>query len=457
MELVDRDLSNVKLSITHKRLTELHPADVADILEQLDPKQRSAVFDHLDQQQAAQAFSELEDEFQTDMLDDLGEHKAADLLAQMEPDDAADIIGDLPYEKAEKLLWLMGVSDEKRIRSLLGYKDKTAGGIMTTDFVAIPQDMSVGETIEKIRQLDENHENVHYIYTLDDQEQLRGAFSLRSLVLADNNAQVQTIADTDLITVGPDEDQEDVAESISKYNLLALPVVDETSKIIGIVTIDDAIDVLEEEHSEDLQIAGASSLGRDGESIGIGNVLLWLLRKHMWIIIWAVFAILITMSGYLQEVLPTLIFAPLVLLVATETVGFAMNDLLEYSSASKAPKARRLLGRNLMASLLTALAIGCLSSVLFVAIGGIPDGSAPFSTEHFILQELLFYGLVPAIATALLTILAGTLITLIARRQLEKDKPLSVIPATLVMMTLAFAVQIGLQLLLVIIHPLSLI
>ena len=456
MELVDRDLSTVKLSMTHKRLAELHPADVADILEQLDPKQRGAVFEHLDKQQAAQTFSELEDVYQADMLDDLSEHEAAGLLAQMEPDDAADILGDLPYEKAEKLLWLMGVSDERRIRNLLGYKDKTAGGIMTPDFVAVPEGLSVGETIERIRGLDENHESVHYVYTLDSDGQLLGALSLRSLVLADNDTLVGTLAESDLITASPDDDQENVADVISKYDLLALPVVDETGKLLGIVTIDDAMDVLEEEHSEDLQIAGAANPGGEKNSQGLGGMLLWLLRKELWFVVWAVFGILAVMSGNLSTALIPLLFSPFVLLIADDIVAYAFNDLLEYGSAANAPKPHALLGRNFLASLVTAIVASGLAFVFFQAVStnlaespfaATLQNAAPlaslagFGLSH--LTHVLFAGALSSVLAAFLLILLGVTVTLIARHRLNRDKGLAVLPITLIAMVLGLALQIA--------------
>ena len=151
MDLLDRDLSQVKLSVTHKRLHELHPADMADILEKLSPSQRAAVFEHLDNERAADTISELEDELQADVIDDLSERRASDLLAEMDPDDAADIIGDLPYDKAEALLRLMGVKESGAIRSLLGYREKTAGGIMTPEVTTVTEDMTVQEVIDQLR------------------------------------------------------------------------------------------------------------------------------------------------------------------------------------------------------------------------------------------------------------------------------------------------------------------
>ena len=251
MDLLDRDLSEVQLSVTHKRLDELHPADVADILEQLDPQQRATVFEHLDDAQATEAISEMEDEYQADFIEDLDDARAAGLLGSMDPDDAADIVRDLSYEKAETLLRLMGMEDATEIRRLLGYKDGTAGGMMTTQFVAVHEDTTVGETIEVLRELDEDHPTVHYVYVLDEYDRFTGVLSLRTLVLTDDAKPVGEVMYDDVISVPPEETEEDVAADIFKYDLPAMPVVDEHGVLLGIVTVDDAWDAIEEDVSGD--------------------------------------------------------------------------------------------------------------------------------------------------------------------------------------------------------------
>lgn len=257
MDLLDRDLSEVQLSVTHKRLDELHPADVADILEQLDPQQRANVFRHLDDAQATEAVSEMEDEYQADFIEDLDEARAADLLGSMDPDDAADIVRDLSYEKAETLLRLMGVEDAAEIRRLLGYKDGTAGGMMTTQFVAVRQTDTVGQTIEVLRELPDEHPTVHYVYALDEYDKLVGVLSLRTLVLARDDALIQDVMYDDIISVPPDEEEDDVAADIFKYDIPAMPVCDEHGALLGIVTVDDAWDAIEEDVSGDKMKASA--------------------------------------------------------------------------------------------------------------------------------------------------------------------------------------------------------
>ncbi len=455
MELVDRDLSSLKLSMSHKRLHELHPADVADILEQLEPQQRAKVFDHLDSQQAAETMSELDDEYQTDLIDDMSESEASELLASMDPDDAADIIGDLPYEKAEKLLWLMGVQDSRRIRSLLGYKEKTAGGIMTTDFVSVSEDCTVAETIEKLRSVSEEFGSISYIYTVNAQGVLTGALSLRSLVLAAPDTKVHELAERDLITAGPDEDQEEAADIISKYGFFALPIVDENKKLLGIVTVDDALEVMEEEHSEDLQIAGAATGGnRDEEHMSTGSLLRWFLRRMMWFVVWVALTLMVVMAGGFEYFVGALIFAPFVLLLADNAVSFAASDLMDYGGPSSSGSLGKLFGRNVIVTLVIAV-LGTLLSLAFAgalkvnteALTTVTSGQDSSSYAQAITQPLITEitdACLPAVAAACLVTICSTLVTVYGRRRLDKGKQLSNTAITFVVMLFALAVQFGL-------------
>ena len=259
MDLLDRDLSDVHLSVSHKTLDELHPADVADILEQLDPQQRANVFKHLDKDQAFEAVAELDDEIQTEFIDDLPEAQASALLGSMDPDDAADIVRDLPREKAEVLLRLMGVEDARDIRRLLGYKEGTAGGMMTTQYVAVGKDATVREVTEVLRNLDDDFPTVHYVYVLDDAKKLAGVVSLRTLLLAkDAKTMAEVMYDENVITVTPDETEDDVSAAIFRYDLPAIPVVDEGGHMLGIVTTEDAWDVVEDDVADKGKLSPAA-------------------------------------------------------------------------------------------------------------------------------------------------------------------------------------------------------
>ena len=248
MDLLDRDLSDVHLSVSHKTLDELHPADVADILEQLDPQQRANVFKHLDKDQAFEAVAEMEDEIQTEFIEDLPEAQASALLGKMDPDDAADIVRDLSYEKAETLLRLMGVEDAREIRRLLGYKEGTAGGMMTTQYVAVSKETTVAQATEVLRNLEDDFPTVHFVYVLDEAKKLVGVVSLRTLLLAKDNKIIGDIMyDDNVISVTPDETEDDVSAAVFRYDLPAIPVVDEIGHMLGIVTTEDAWDVVEDD------------------------------------------------------------------------------------------------------------------------------------------------------------------------------------------------------------------
>ncbi|WP_293816806.1 magnesium transporter [uncultured Parolsenella sp.] len=331
MDLIDRDLSNVKLSVSHQTLDDLHPADVADIIEQLDPRLRGQVFAQLDDDQAAEAMAELDDdEMAAKIVGGMADADASRMLSEMDPDDAAELVSELDYDRAEKLLRLMGINEQRAIRQLLGYKDDTAGRIMTSEFVAVSRDTTVAEVAERMRALPDDFEPVNYVYVTDEAGKLAGVVSVRHLFVSDATDTLGKLAgDDEVISAKPDDDQEDVAEDIAKYNLLAMPVVDEkTGKILGIVTVDDALDVLEEEHEEDLQIAGGST-GDAGSHEGSGE-LLRLVRHQMWFFFWMVAEMVMALAWGSPTALAVGFALPVALLVADEMVRYVTAFFLEH-------------------------------------------------------------------------------------------------------------------------------
>ena len=331
MDLIDRDLSNVKLSVSHQTLDDLHPADVADIIEQLDPRLRGQVFAQLDDAQAAEAMAELDDdEMAAKIVGDMADADASRMLSEMDPDDAAELVGELDYERAEKLLRLMGINEQRAIRQLLGYKDDTAGRIMTSEFVSVPRETTVAEVADRMRGLPDDFEPVNYIYLTDDAERLCGVVSVRHLFIASPDDTLGKLAgDDDVLTAKPDDDQEDVAEDIAKYNLLAMPVVDEKSgKILGIVTVDDALDVLEEEHEEDLRIAGGTANSSDSDTSS--GELMRFLRNEMWFFFWMAAAVVLALVLGPSTGVAVAFAAPVALVAAGEMVRYVTSFFLEY-------------------------------------------------------------------------------------------------------------------------------
>lgn len=335
MDLVERDLSNVKLSVSHKTLDDMHPADIADIIERLDPRLRGQVFAQLDDEQRAGAMAEFDDDaMAAELMGGMNEREASRMLSEMDPDDAAELVSELDYDKAEKLLRLMGVQEQRAIRQLLGYREDTAGRIMTSEFAALPEDKTAADAVELLRGLDEDFESVRYVYLSDEDNKLSGVVTLNALIVAQPETPLADICTREVITASPEDDQEDVAEDIAKYNLLAMPVVADDGHLLGIVTVDDALDVLEEEHAEDLQIAGG--IASDDESAHGGD-LLWLLRRNAWFFIWMVgVGFFVTLSyltpafqAPLSEMLLVCSALPIALVLADDSVSYVTNFFLE--------------------------------------------------------------------------------------------------------------------------------
>lgn len=439
MDLLDRDLSHVQLSVTHKRLHELHPADVADILEKLSPTQRAKVFEHLENTQAAEAISELEDEFQADVIDDLGSQRAANLLGIMDPDDAADIIGDLPYEKAEMLLRLMGVKEAGAVRSLLGYKEKTAGGIMTSEVTTVTEEMTVQQVIEFLRGEAAEHESIYYIYVVEDDRHLTGVISLRDLIVSSPETCVSDIVKHDVITVHADDDQEDVAEIMSKYDLLALPVVDETGKLLGIVTVDDALDVLEEESAEDLALA----TGRRGplRVTGLWN---WVGRDG-WLAVWGlVFLALAAIGrGHLDDGIAAVamlaaVLSPVVLRIAEDVAAHVVAQVIEGGDPDERPSPLR----RIATDGLSGLGLGVLVGLLVLGVMEVVLSDPGTPAEELLVTSLTLAGMF-ALAILLVS-LAGSIVTLVLERRSDAEKPVSHLAVSIGLMTFAGATFAGL-------------
>ncbi len=252
-------IPQVQLNVSHSRLADLHPADLADILEQLNIADAGAVLGRLDTEIAADTLNEVEYPLQSEILSGLDPERASDLLEMLPPDDAADILADMPKDEAERLLSLMAISESQPIRDLLRYDAQTAGGIMTSEVLALTQDLTVEEALAYLRQNSEHLEMIYYLYIIDSERHLIGIVSLRSLVVAEPGTKLQALMDEDVIKVRIETDQEEVARIIAKYDLLGVPVVDDEERLIGLITVDDVIDVIHEEQAEDFsEIAGAS-------------------------------------------------------------------------------------------------------------------------------------------------------------------------------------------------------
>ncbi len=241
---VETSIASIKLRVPHGGLAELHPADLASIIDQLAPRDRAGVLASLDDEAAADAIEEMEPDTQVEVLEDLAPARAADILEEMSPDDAADLVADLSDEARAEILALMETEEAEEVRELLGYPEDSAGGIMTTEYVAVPATLTAAQTIDRLRELEPDAETIYYVYVTDDDGRLVGVLSLRDLIVAQPSTLISTVMIAEPVAVGVLADQDEVAQVVARYNLLAVPVVDDDGRLAGIVTVDDAMDAI---------------------------------------------------------------------------------------------------------------------------------------------------------------------------------------------------------------------
>ena len=241
---VESSIASIKLRVPHQRLAELHPADLAAILDRLAPRDRAGVLASLDDEAVADAMEEMEPDTQVEVLEDLAPERAADILEEMSPDDAADLVADLDQDVRDEILGHMERKEAEEVQELLGYPEDAAGGIMTTAYIAVGAHLTAADAIDVLRELEPDAETVYYVYVADDDDRLVGVLSLRDLIVAQPNTPIADVMIREPVAVGAYADQDEVAEVVAHYNLLAVPVVDEEGRLVGIVTIDDAIDTV---------------------------------------------------------------------------------------------------------------------------------------------------------------------------------------------------------------------
>jgi magnesium transporter len=234
----------VKLKISHERLAKLHPADIADIVENLAPDERQAVFQTLDEGVAAEALEEVEPRVQKAIVESLDSGRAADIVEEMRPDAAADLLADLPQERTEQILVQMKPEERQDVVELLEHGEKTAAGRMTTEFLALPVSATVQNAVDSMRHFEGGVEAVSTIYLVDSHGTLVGAVPLAKIVLADPATPMLSLTQEPLILSHEGVDDTEVAELFDKYNLLMMPVVDEHNKLTGVITSDDVISML---------------------------------------------------------------------------------------------------------------------------------------------------------------------------------------------------------------------
>jgi len=231
----------VKLSIEHERLAQLHPSDIADILEDLAPAEREAVLRTLDEETAAETLEEVEPKLQKSLVQALDSETAAGIVEEMDPSAAADLLAELPDERSEAILEEMDPEERQEVKELLEFREDSAAGRMTTEYVAVPQTATVADGIRALRGFEGDPETITEIYLIDSSETLQGVVPLARLVLARPETRMEVLTEPRFVTVRADQHENQVAELFDKYNLRALPVVDKAGKLVGVIEADHVI------------------------------------------------------------------------------------------------------------------------------------------------------------------------------------------------------------------------
>ncbi len=264
MSTIEPVPQDVRLSVAYTKFADVHPSDIADIIEQLDEDQRSKVLALIEDPKAAEVLTHVLPRYRSSVTGSIDEERLSDLLEIMPPDEATDILGSLPREKAGELLSLMGIEEAAVVSELLGYEPDTAGGRMTTEYISVANWMTAEEIIEYLREVGSEAETIYYVYVVDRDGHLSGVLSLRELLRAKADEPASRLMTRDFISAEVSDDQELVADKFSRYNLISLPVVDKENTLKGIVTVDDAIDVMLQESSEDFSELSGVPLGEEG-------------------------------------------------------------------------------------------------------------------------------------------------------------------------------------------------
>jgi CBS domain-containing protein len=232
----------MRLKVSSDKIADLHPADLAEIISDLTRAESSKLLDSLDVKTVADTLEEVEPDFQASLVERMTDEKVADVLEEMAPDAAADLLAELPEERSAELLNLMQREEAQDVRELLAYPVDSAGGLMNTEFVAVRPELTAEQAMVVLRKMADQAETIFYVYVTDEQDHLVGVFSLQNLVLADPHAHVDEFMHHRVVSVNLKDSQDEVAQIVAKYSLLAVPVVDDEKHLHGIVTADDALD-----------------------------------------------------------------------------------------------------------------------------------------------------------------------------------------------------------------------
>ncbi len=233
---------SMRLKVPVEKLADLHPSDIAEIISDLSRSEHQDLLQKLDLKQLADTLEEVEPDYQANLIEHFSDEKVADVLEEMSPDEATDLLAELPAERRQGLLTLMEKDEAEEVRELLRYEEDSAGGLMTTEYVDVQPEMTAAQTIEHLRKVGEDTELLYYVYVTDGQNRLIGVFSLSDLIIARPETPILQFMHKRVVSVELQDRQDEIAQIVAKYNLMAVPVVDAEDHLHGIVTADDALD-----------------------------------------------------------------------------------------------------------------------------------------------------------------------------------------------------------------------
>lgn len=353
-------------------LRERHPADIVDILRELNPTERVMSFRLLDKNKISEVFALFEPIEQEELLKQFTEHHAREILLQMHPDDRTQLFDELPAHIVEKLLKLLPPLERKEANELFNYPHNSAGRIMTPEYVDLQMDMTVEKALGHIRKTGPNRETIYICYIVDETKKLRGVASLKNIILADTGQYIRDIMNENVIYVRTTDDQEKAAQVVQKYDILAVPVVDNEDRLVGIVTVDDVLDVVQEEATEDFQkMAGIQTIEekyfRVGFSRRVSNRVAWLVI----LVIAATIsqAILRSYSGVLSSVIALTYFIPM-LTGSGGNTGSQSSTLIIRALATGEVKSREW-WRIILREFKVGVALGLIMGIIAFSIASI--------------------------------------------------------------------------------------
>lgn len=397
-------------------LNNVHPADAAEIIEALPDEEKRHLFEVWDADRSADALLEMDDEEQVEIAETLRLAVIAGILNEMPVDDAVDLIGDLPHERAVRIMERMNPEQRVEVKRLLEHREDTAGGLMTSEFVSLNKEMTAEQAIDWLRRVRPAADETYYIFVVDNEEKLAGVISLRDLIIAEPAARIKNIMNKNVIYVGTTTDQEEAARIIRKYDLLALPVVDLEDKLVGMVTVDDIIDVIQHEATEDMY----RMVGLASDERVITPLFISLKRRLPWLYINLVTALVAASVVSLFEStiakLATLaVMMPIVAGMGGNAGSQTLTIIVRSIALGEISKdtARKALIKEATLGLLNGMAIGIVIAVityvwqgnmvlgLVIGLAMIFNLVAAASAGFLVPLGLRFFGVDPAVASAI--------------------------------------------------------